>query len=268
MVRGKTPERRRTVAARKEEDADLVGGEANDARDRPEGGHRCWHKGSHKREQKRDKKRQCWRLLIRIMIASWFFASSMRMFNIEGDGQWAAWLSFQKRYVCGGCDGLRRCARACVPTCNTDPVLLAAASFDSSCKPLSPLLCLFPHDSCLSFLFDPKLHCSPRVGGSRGDRCAPSCETLPVSHSKTLQLTHVLFQHSISSLNSDPSTKLAWFGLWFRLSPRFWGRSWCALSRRLLPGCWGHRVFHNALRRHGLAGLRIIQPAPMLLFDL
>ena len=34
MVR-QDPERRRTVAARKEEDADLVGGEANDARDRP-----------------------------------------------------------------------------------------------------------------------------------------------------------------------------------------------------------------------------------------
>lgn len=46
---------------------------------------------------KHEKKRRCWRMFIRIMIASWFFASALRLFNIEGEGQWATWLSFQKR---------------------------------------------------------------------------------------------------------------------------------------------------------------------------
>ena len=57
--------------------------------------------------QKAEKKRAGWRLLIRIMIASWFFASALRIFNVEGEGQWDAWLSKQSRYVMSAVYGQR-----------------------------------------------------------------------------------------------------------------------------------------------------------------
>lgn len=102
MARSKTPERTGKNARGISDDDKTEGAENVDANRRQSSSKKRKHADASpnvKEAQKAEKKRAGWRLLIRIMIASWFFASALRLFNVEGKGQWDAWLSKQSRYV-------------------------------------------------------------------------------------------------------------------------------------------------------------------------